>query len=93
MSEDNNNFKMEVLEQRIGEIRNSCMKNIDKAMTVTADKLESTAAKMHSTAHIIRENNSEKLKYEATEYLKANPKKVIVGAVIVGLLLERIFSK
>ena len=85
-------FKTEVLEQRIADIRVDVMQKIDRAMGITAEKLERTADKMHSTAHTLRENNSEKLKYEASEYIKNNPKKVLVSAVIVGILISRIFK-
>lgn len=87
-----NMFKTEVLEKRIEDIRNNCMQKIDRAMDVAAEKLDKTADKIHSTAHLLRENNSEKLKNDASDYIKNNPKKVAIGALIVGFLISRILK-
>ena len=66
---------------------------INKAMTVTAERLDQTADKMHQTARFFRTKNADTMKDEASNLAKKYPTHTLIGAMILGFLFGRALSR
>lgn len=90
---DDMNNAAQGMKTRMVELQESVELNLNKAMIATADGLENTAKKINETAEILREQNTQTLKDEASETIKKYPAYALLGAGLIGFMLGKILSR